>query len=352
MQAGRPGGGGVRRRQALHLGDVLPCELLGLELDSSRELDDSAIDPSVENKLSTEAASPAAPAGAGDATCGQPAAAGATAVAAPDSPAPAAEPLPAYTSLARQQLQQRLKAAIAAGTGPAPGAQLGGLLSPAAAVQHHRRPSRAAVLHGGSRQAGTAALPQLDHTKAVQQRCAAPPPANIARPAVPPLAQQTAQPPAAAHGFELPVQGRPRTAACAQQLPCLPAAQRDAAGSAALPSMQAQQAQQGVQRGPLALLLPSLTEQFAGAPGPHVSVMFKCLNSSLMLGTTSGVLYVTCHSCRHPDRTAARRRWHHPPACAALRWSQLPAGSSDCSGCAGAAACRPSRCSTQGGSVA
>lgn len=248
------GGGGGRRRQALQLGDVLPCHLLQ-QPDSPGDPGDSTQEGGVDHNLPDKPSSDAPLAGATAAAPAPPAVA-AQALAAPaalGSPAAATEPLPAYTSLARQQLQQRLKAAIAAGTGtaaaaaaaaaaaPATAQQPSSLLGPSA-VQQQRQKSRAGQLQGCGSKAGTALLPRLESRRAAQQLSAATPLVHAQPPVV------SARAPAAADEFQLLLPDRPCQAS-----------------TAALSSVQPPP-QHGVQRGPLALLLPPLTDQFTGVP--------------------------------------------------------------------------------------
>lgn len=256
MQAGQlasGGGGGGRRRQALQMGDVLPFHLLqqpDCPGDPEGSIQDGTADHNHPHKPSSDAQqAPAAEAAQLKPAVAAPAPA---APASPGSPAASAEPLFAYTSLARQQLQQRLKAAIAAGTGtaaaaaaaaaaaPATAQQPSSLLGPAA-VQQQRQKSRAGQLQGCGGKAGSAVLSRLESRRATQQLSVTPPLVHA-----PPVVLAGA--PAAAGEFQQMLPDR----ACQ-------------AATAALSSVQPAP-QHGVQRGPLALLLPPLTEQFTGVP--------------------------------------------------------------------------------------
>lgn len=367
------GGGGPapprarQRKAALHVGAVLPTEYLAqmAEVDESEGGSDAG-------RLGSEglgaADAPAAAAPAGPADCGatgtpEPAAA---IVAAPPQPGVAAgttaqaqaEPVPAYTSLARLQLQQRLKAAIAAGTRSAAGsaaeaALAGGKQPPATASRQQRRGS----LRPGSR------LPPVP-----VQPSGEPPRPSHALPALPVLTSALSPPgevPAALplpvlavppislddrSGYQLPLPGCSSNCSSAAEQRQQAGAVRPPASAPGPPSSRAaphwlvaqlRQQQQheyhsvgpsrrppgwqqhgaaalppqaGVQRGLLTLLMPPLTERFTGgrAASWHLSCILSCNRRS---------------SPPCPMLAGAACRAHAPPAAGRL-WPGASAGAS------------------------
>lgn len=225
-----------------------------------------------------------------------------------------AEPLPAYTSLARQQLQQRLKAAIAAGTRSASTA------AAAHVAQPSEQPSRAGRKAAG-RHPQQMRAPGLAHSP----RLPLGPTCSCASAAV--LAQQQAlaglgvpdtlpvpSPASLEDGFQLLLPGsagrigiagsdqKPQPASPVQSgvdprqqhLPLTPASsaqphwlgghllrQRLYMAAPECPGQQ-QHAQRGVQRGLLALRMPPLTSQFAGGRFFCLFVWFFCWNIDVL----------------------------------------------------------------------
>lgn len=226
-----------------------------------------------------------------------------------------AEPLPAYTSLARQQLQQRLKAAIAAGTRPA---------ATGVAGAHAAQPSAQASRAG--RKAGSQHAQQTQAARLLHSPRLSPGPAGSGPSATQSGQQQvfaglevadTLPVPSAASledGFQLLLPGSTSSGGTAgleqQAQPACPAQAGAEAKQQHLPTPEAgsaqphwlgghllrqrlylaapqqpgrrQHTQQGVQRGLLALRMPPLTDQFAS--GPH-ELMGSRLPARLHVGT-------------------------------------------------------------------
>ena len=263
---GGGGGGGRRQRKvALHAGAVLPTELLA-QLAETGELLGSGSDLHLAETAETEPAAGEADVLAQRTPVAVPEPALSVpppnaAAAAPGGPQSAAsgEQLPAYTSLARQQLQQRLKAAIAAGTKAS-------AATGAAQLQHQRQPAGQQPAAEGPRvqspqPAWGASLPAAHGRPYPDSKSALPP---LARPAGLQAAEldessgcqlllpsMSGTKPEQHHAADQRYDGRSTAAAAPHWL----------AGQ--LLQLSAGVQQQGMQRGPLTLRMPPLTGHFA-----------------------------------------------------------------------------------------
>lgn len=379
---------GGRRRAALLPGARSPAELMArlaaemAEAGESPEADADAIsaaggsDPGLADAPSSNAAggvdSEAAAAAGPPAAGHSPAAAQPPATAAQQQPSSsAAASAPAYTSLARQQLHTRLKAAIAAGTGsPAP-ADAGAAHRPARqppVQQRQRQAQGGPPAASSSSSRGVPWSPPLPNSSIVNelllpslgmQSSSSSVAGASALGAVDAPEQLLLPPPPTgldeSSGFQLPLPGRSLRQQAANRQPAglggashsLPSPSPATGSSAPAPHRLAvellgqqlyhplpagggaactpqQQQQQGVQRGLLSLAMPPLTERFFGECEGLAGAWQGCLFAVHAACGLNGSTFVA--SCRHADMMPVRARDAAGQPCLLVLPSDGPSG--------------------------